>query len=364
METVIHKLCRGALGAAIALAVFIAVGAVYVWEAHGAAIAAADSVSAPAVWPIAARAQQSARIPRIGLLMGYAESDPTAQPFVAAFVQGLQQLGWTDGRNIRIVYRWAVADVNQIQKFAKELVEIQPDVILANSTPVTAALHQKTGSIPIVFATVSDPVGAGFVTSLAQPGGNITGYNNIEASLGGKWLELLKEMAPGVRRAAIMFNPDTAPGEGSYFLNSFEVAARSLGVEPITAAVRSDADIERAITALGRESGGGLVVSADVFMFVHRASIISLATRNRVPAIFPNPVATTDGGLLAYGADNPDVFRYAATYVDRVLRGAKPRDLPVQVPTIFRLIINLKTVETLGLTVPLTLQARADEVIE
>ena len=259
--------------------------------------------------------------------------------------------------------RWAGGDTKRIEKFAKELVELRPDVILANTTPVTVALHRETRTIPIVFAIVSDPVGAGLVAKLSQPGGNITGFINIEALMGGKWLELLKEIAPGVRRAAIMFNPDTAPGGGSYFLPSFETAARSLGVEPITAAVRSDADIESAVTAL-RESDGGLVVSADGFMLVHRRSIISLTARNSVPAIFFTPAFPKDGGLLAYGANSLDVFRRAGPYVDRVLRGAKPGDLPVQVPTKFELVINLKTAKALGLTVPPTLLARADEVIE
>jgi putative ABC transport system substrate-binding protein len=305
------------------------------------------------VWPLALQAQQGQRVRRIGVLMGYAESDPSAQSLLATFVQSLQQSGWTVGQNISIESRWAGGDTKRIEKFAKELVELRPDVILANKR-----------TIPIVFAIVSDPVGAGLVAKLSQPAGNVTGFINIEALMGGKWLELLKEIAPGVRRAAIMFNPDTAPGGGSYFLTSFETAARSLGVEPITAAVRSDADIENAVTALRRESDGGLVVSADGFMLVRRHSIISLAARNSVPAIYFTPAFPKDGGLLAYGANSLDVFRRAGPYVDRVLRGAKPSDLPVQVPTKFELVINLKTAKALGLTVPPSLLARADEVIE
>ena len=316
------------------------------------------------VWPLALQAQQGQRVRRIGVLMGYAESDPSAQSLLATFVQSLQQSGWTVGQNISIESRWAGGDTKRIEKFAKELVELRPDVILANTTPVTVALHRETRTIPIVFAIVSDPVGAGLVAKLSQPAGNVTGFINIEALMGGKWLELLKEIAPGVRRAAIMFNPDTAPGGGSYFLTSFETAARLLGVEPITAAVRSDADIENAVTALRRESDGGLVVSADGFMLVRRHSIISLTARNSVPAIFFTPAFPKDGGLLAYGANSLDVFRRAGPYVDRVLRGAKPSDLPVQVPTKFELVINLKTAKALGLTVPPSLLARADEVIE
>ena len=255
-------------------------------------------------------------------------------------------------------------DVEQMRTFAKELVALQPDVILANTTPVTLALHRATRTIPIVFAIVSDPVSEGLVASLSRPGGNITGFINMEASMGGKWLELLKEIAPGVKRAAIMFNPDTAPGRGSYFLGSFEAAAQSLAVEPIMAAVRSDADIERVITDLAREPGGGLVASSDGFILVHRASLVSLTARHKVPAIYGSQVSPKAGGLLAYGADNLDIFRRAAPYVDRILRGAKPADMPVQVPTKFELVINLKTASALGLEVPPTLLARADEVIE
>jgi putative ABC transport system substrate-binding protein len=312
--------------------------------------------------PLAARAQQREQMRRIGVLMGYAQSDPSARSLVAAFVHSLEESGWTNGRNVSIEYRWAGGDVNLIRNFAKELVETRPDVIVANTTPVAVAVHQATRTIPIVFVIVSDPVGAGLVPQLSQPGGNITGFINVEASMGGKWL--LKEAAPRVRRAAIMFNPNTAPGGGSYFSGSFEVAARSLGVEPITAAVHSDADIERAITALGGHSDGGLIVSADGSMLVHRASIISLAARSNVPAIFFTPVFPKDGGLMAYGANSLDIFRRAGPYVERILRGAKPGDLPVQVPTKFELVINLKTAKALGLTVPPTLIVRADEVIE
>jgi len=361
METVIHKLCRGVLGAAIALAVFIAAGAVYAWEAHGAVIAGAHSVSAPAVWPIAARAQQSARIPRIGLLMGYAESDPTAQPFVAAFVQGLQQLGWTDGRNIRIVYRWAVADVNQIQKFAKELVEIQPDVILANSTPVTAALHQKTGSIPIVFATVSDPVGAGFVNNLAHPGGNVTGFMIFEYSMGGKWLELLKQIVPRLTRVAVL--RDSVNPAGIAQFGAIRATGSSLGIDVSPIDVRNAIEIEHNIAAFARTADGGLIMTGSA-MEGHRDLMIGLAAKYKLPAVYISRQEAAAGGLISYGPNTLDQFRSAAGYVNRILRGEKPGDLPVQVPTKFELVINLKTAKALGLTIPQPLLATADEVIE
>jgi putative ABC transport system substrate-binding protein len=318
---------------------------------------------AAAGWPLAVRAQQPGSIRRIGVLMGWAESDPEAKADLAAFVQGLAQLGWADGRNVRIDYRWANGDVDRMRTFAKELAELRPDVILANTTPATVALQRETRTIPIVFVIVSDPVGAGLVASLPRPGGNITGFINIEASLGGKWLELLKEIAPAVRRVAIMFNPDTAPGGGSYFLSPFEMAARSIAVEPITAPVRSDAEIENVISSLGREQGG-LVVMTDGYMTVHRGPIISLAARNHVPAIYAESFSAKDGGLLSYGANSLDVFRHAAPYVDRILRGVTPSDLPVQVPSLFELVINLKTAKALGLAVPPSLLANADEVIE
>jgi putative ABC transport system substrate-binding protein len=239
---------------------------------------------AAAAWPLIARAQQPDRMRRVGVLMGWSENDPQYPSWIAAFIQALAQLGWSDGRNIRIDVRWIHGEVDRARALAKELVELQPDVILAGTTPATAALQRATRTIPIVFVVVSDPVGAGFVDSLPRPGGNITGFINIEAAMGGKWLELLKEIAPRLRRVAIMFNPDTAPGGGSYFLDSFEAAARSLAVEPMTAHVHSDAEIERVITSLGHEQAG-LVLASDSFLAVHRRTIISLAARNNVPAI-------------------------------------------------------------------------------
>jgi putative tryptophan/tyrosine transport system substrate-binding protein len=320
---------------------------------------------AAAAWPLYARAQQPERMRRIGVLMAFDENDPQTRGWLANFTQGLGELGWTDGRTVRMDVRWAAGSVDRMRTFAKELVELQPDVIFASTTPVTAALQRETRTIPIVFVLVSDPVGAGFVAGLPRPGGNITGFTNIEgAAFGGKWLEMLKEIAPRVRRVAIMFNPDTAPGGGAYFLGPIEAAARSLAVEPITSPVRSDAEIEAVIASLGREQAG-LVIMADSFMLVHRGTVISLAVRNNVPAIGADfPVFAREGGLLSYGANFSDIFRRAAPYVDRILRGANPGDLPVQAPTTYELVINLKTAKALGLDVPALLQQRADEVIE
>jgi putative tryptophan/tyrosine transport system substrate-binding protein len=320
-------------------------------------------LGAAAAWPLAARARESDRVRRVGLLIGWTESDPDLRGFVAAFVEELARLGWIDGRNARIEQRWTNADVNRTSAFAKELVASQPDVILAATTPATAALHRETSTIPIVFTIVSDPVGAGFVTGLPRPGGNITGFTHTDAALGGKWLGLLKEIAPGIKRAGIMFNPDTAPGSGNLFLGSFEAAARSLAVEPVTMRVRSDAEIEAAIAALGREQAG-LAAMDDSFMGVHYRTVISSSARNNVPAIFVAQAFVRDGGLISYGADFTDLELRAARYVDRILRGEKPGDLPVQFPTKFEMVVNLKTAKALGLTVPQSILLRADEVIE
>jgi putative ABC transport system substrate-binding protein len=314
-------------------------------------------------WPVVARAQQE-RVRRIGVLVGWDENNPAAKRLLSTLTQRLQKLGWTEGSNIRLDVRWAVGNLDQMRVFANELVGLGPDLVLASTTPATAALHGETRTIPIVFVMVSDPVGAGFVASLSRPGANITGFINLEATMGSKWLELLKEIAPSVKRVAIMFNPDTAPGGGSYFLPSFDAAARSLNVTPMAAAVRNDAEIETAITMLGHEPGGGLVVMSDGFMFVHRAKVISLATQNRVPAVSDRTLPTEQGGLLSYGPVEEDIFVGATLYVDRILRGANPADLPVQIPTKFELNVNLKTAKALGLEIPPQLLARADEVIE
>jgi putative ABC transport system substrate-binding protein len=321
------------------------------------------SGAAAAVWPVVARAQQGDRMRRIGMLMGWDENDPGRKADLSAFTQGLAALGWTDGGNLRMDLRWAAGNLDRMRAFAKELVGLQPDVILATSTAVTAALQRETRTIPIVFVGISDPVGEGFVASLPRPGGNLTGFIDIEASIAGKWVELLTEIAPGVKRAAMMFNPDTAPGGGSYYLPAFEAAARSLKVAAITAPVHSDAEIETVITSLGREPGGGLVVMPDNFLIVHRAPIILLAARNNVPAVYSDSVLARDGGLVSYGVAER-LTRRSASYVDRILRGAKPADLPVQLPTRFELVVNLKTAKAIGLTIPESFLLRADEVIE
>jgi putative ABC transport system substrate-binding protein len=315
-----------------------------------------------AAWPLAARAQQGDRVRRIGVLMPYDENDPGAKPRYSALTQALADLGWTDGRNARIDLRWGGGDTNRIRALAQELVGLQPDIIVTYGTSATAALQRETRTIPIVFANVSDPVASSIVTRFDRPGGNVTGFANYEASLAGKWLELLSEIAPGLKRAAIMFNPDTAPV--SAHMPSFETAARSLKVEPITAPVHSGIEIETAIVALGREPGGGLVLMPDTFMLSHGASIISAAARNNVPAVYNLSEFARDGGLLSYGVDLVDNFRRAATYVDRILRGEKPGDLPVQFPTKFEMVVNLKTAKALGLAVPPSIRLRADDVIE
>jgi putative ABC transport system substrate-binding protein len=301
---------------------------------------------------------------RIGVLMPTAESDPEAKARLSGFTQGLAESGWTDGRNLRMDVRWAAGNVDLMRTFAKELVDLRPEMILAATTPATAAVQRETRTIPIVFVSVSDPVGEGFVERLPRPGGNLTGFISEEASMAAKWLELLTEIAPTVKRAAIMFNPDTAPGGGSYYLPAFEAAARSLKVAPIAAPVHSDAEIEMVITSLGREPGGGVVVSTDAFMIVHRAPVILLAARYNVPAVYQTSVFARDGGLLSYGPDRVDMIRRSASYVDRILRGAKPADLPVQLPVKFEMFLNAKTAKTLGLAVPPSILLRADEVIE
>jgi len=316
-----------------------------------------------AAWPTGVRAQGTERMRRIGVLVGSAESDPESMPRVTAFERGVTELGWVSGRNVLIDYRWAAGEPANMQALAKELVELQPDVLLASSTPVVAALGRETGTIPIVFVVVSDPVGSGFIKSLSRPGGNMTGFINIESSLGGKWLELLKELAPRISRVAVMFNPETAP-HAEYYVRPFEVAASSLAVKPSTVPVRSVTDIEQAIFDLGRAPASGLIVLPDTFTTVHRRVIISAAANSNVPAIYPFRYMAGDGGLISYGVDLIDLYRRAAPYVDRILKGGKPADLPVQQPTQFEFAINLKTAKALGLDVPGTLLARADEVIE
>jgi putative ABC transport system substrate-binding protein len=314
-------------------------------------------------WPLAARAQQTDRVRRIGVLMGLAESDPEAKVRAAVFEHALQELGWTRGRSTRMDYRWAPGDVEQTRAAAAELLRLAPDVILAHATPATAALQRATRTLPVVFVAVSEPIAQGFVQSLARPGGNITGFTNLEPTLGAKWLELLKEIAPRVTRVAFMYNPNTAP-YAILFSRSVEAVAQKIAVELVAAPVHEPAEIEAVLTMLGREPGGGLILPPDPFTVAHRKLIFDLAARYRVPAINAFLYFADEGGLVSYGVDVRDQFRQAAAYVDRILRGEKPADLPVQQPTKFELVINLTTAKTLGLNVPPTLLALADEVIE
>jgi putative ABC transport system substrate-binding protein len=315
-----------------------------------------------AAWPVgAARALQSERVRRIGVLMPGDENDLVERTFVSAFTQALAGFGWTDGRNLRMDVRSAGGDTNRIRALAQELVGLQPDIIVAGGGTIVA-LQRETRTIPIVFASLSDPVASGMVERVNRPGGNITGCALFEPSLGGKWLELLSWIAPGLKRVAIMFNPDIAAATA--YMPSVETAAGSLKVVPIITPVHSDGEIETAIIALGHEPGGGLVVMPDPFMLVHRALIISAATRNNVPAVYPQSRWAREGGLLCYGPDGSDLARMVNTYVDRILRGEKPGDLPVQFPTKYGMAVNLKTAKALGLTIPPNLLALADEVIE
>jgi putative ABC transport system substrate-binding protein len=315
-----------------------------------------------AAWPLAARAQQSERMRRIGVLMGGAD-DREGQARVTALKQGLQELGWTAGGNIQIETRFGGADAGRIRAHAAELVAVTPDVIVGQTTPVIRALRQATGFIPIVVAGVNDPVEQGFVSSLAHPGGNITGFSFIDFQMVGKWLEMLKEAAPGLSRAVIMFNPDTSPHYYVY-LRSFEAAPRSIAVEVAAAPVRDTTEVEEAIAKLGRDPGAGLIVPPDAFTLLHHQLFIRLAQQYRVPAVYSFRTYVAEGALMSYGPDPYDLVRRSASYVDRILKGAKPTDLPVQQPTKFELAVNLKTAKALGLEIPDKLLALADEVIE
>jgi len=314
--------------------------------------------------PLTAQAQQNV-LPVVGILMGYGQSDPEAQSRLKALVDGLRELGWHEGENCKIEIRWAEADVPRTQLLARELVSLQPKVILANTTPVTAALQNLTDIIPIVFAGVSDPVGEGFVKTLAKPGGNITGFINQEGAIVGKWLQLLKEIDPSLKKAAAIFNPETATGLASYFLPSFEAAAEASKISPVLVPVYSDADIEQKISSLGTGPEIGLVIIPDGgFMTVHRKVVVAQASRFKIPAASHLRIFSMDGLLLSYGPDYSDIFRRSASYVDRILKGATAMDLPVQVPTKFDLVFNLRTAKALDLAISPTLLARADEVIE
>jgi putative tryptophan/tyrosine transport system substrate-binding protein len=318
-------------------------------------------LGAASTWPLAARAQQAERVRRIGVLMGIAASDPEGQTRLTAFRQALREINWVEGRNIGIDDRWGAGDAGRIKDYAAELVSLAPDVILATNTPTVRALAQATRTLPIVFAGLSDPIGDGFVTSLSKPGGNITGFSSLDPAIAGKWLQLLKEIKPGILRIAVIFNPDTAPH--SLYWPAIAAAAPSFAVTVIQVTVR-DSAIESAFATLGREPGSGLVLMPDIFTFGHRKLIYALAAQHRVPTVYPFRYHAADGGLMSYGSDITDQFRRAAAYIDRIFQGARPADLPVQAPTKFEFVINLKTAKTLGLEISPNLLALADEVIE
>jgi len=320
--------------------------------------------NAAAAWPLSARAQQTERVRRIGVLMGWPESDPEAQSERAAFVQELQKLGWADGRNLRIDTRWAApAEPDSMHRLAKELVALQPDLLLSQSTPATTALLQETRTIPVIFGIVADPIGSGFVASFPRPGGNATGFAVAEPTQAGKWMELLKEIAPRVTRVAVLFNPAMATF-AEFWLKPFQAAAPSFAVEVILAPVHNTSELESVIAAQASEPNSGLFVMPDAFTITYRVEVTSLAARYRLPAVYAFRFFTKLGGLLSYGEDLTDNFRRAATYADRILKGEKPSELPVQGPVKFELVINRKTAKELDLTIPSSLLATADEVIE
>jgi putative ABC transport system substrate-binding protein len=318
--------------------------------------------SAAAAWPLAARAQQAGRMRRVGVLMTTAADDPDSQARIAAFQQGLQQLGWTDGHNVRVDTRWAAGDPNRFRQYAAELIALAPDVILANSSQSVAALLQATRVVPIVFVGIADPVGAGFVDSLARPTGNATGFALFEYGISGKWLELLKQIAPQVTRAAVIRDAAIAAGAGQF--GAIQAVAPMLGVEVSPINVRDAGEIERAITGFARSSNDGLIVTASSLARIHRTLVIMLAARHKLPTVYSDRIFVSDGGLISYGPDRVDQYRRGAQYADRILKGEKPTELPVQAPTKYELVINLKTAKALALTVPPMLLARADEVIE
>ena len=315
-----------------------------------------------AAWPLTARAQQADRRRRVGVLVNLPADDPQAQARNAAFLQGLQELGWTVGRNLRIDHRWGAGNADNVRKFAAELVALAPDVILAPGTSTLEPLLQATRAIPIVFVHAADPVGGGFVESLARPGGNATGFINMEYSISGKWLELLKQLAPGVARVAVLRDPTLTSSTAQFA--AIQAVAPSLGVELSVVGTRDADEIERAVTAFARSPNGGLIVTAGTTPAIHRELISTLAARHRLPAVYPFRYYVTAGGLISYGPDSIDPYRRAASYVDRILKGEKPADLPVQNPTKYELVINLKTAKALGLQIPDRLLAIADEVIE
>jgi len=315
-----------------------------------------------AAWPLAARAQQPGQTRRIGVLLGFSESDPEAQTWMTALQDGLQKLGWVRNRNLHIDYRWSGSNVNRLRALAKELVNLQPDLIVAGATQAAVALLQEARSTPILFVQISDPVKIGLVASLAHPGGNITGFSNFEHAIGGKWLELLKDTAPGTTRVAVIFDPDN-PTQAPY-LQAIDAAAPLFGMQLTRADVRNAPEIERAINAFAHAPNGALIVVPNLVTTRHRDLIIALATRHRLPAVYPYRFFTSSGGLVSYGVDLGDLYRRAASYVDLILKGTKAGDLPVQLPTKFELVINLKAAKALGLTIPEPFLQTADEVIE
>jgi putative tryptophan/tyrosine transport system substrate-binding protein len=317
---------------------------------------------AAATWPLSARAQQPDRMRRIGVLMFTAADDPYGHESVKAFQEGLQELGWMESRNIQIDIRWVPA-VESMQRFAMELVALQPDVILAPTTAATRSVLEQTRTIPLIFVVANDPVGSGFVQSFAKPGGNVTGFINMEPTMAGKWLQLLKEIAPRVNSVAFLFNPATAP-YFEYYMSPFKAAAPSFGVEAIAGRIHDMSELESVIAAQAREPNGSVIVMPDSFTMTHRAEVTLLAARYRLPAVYPFYQFTEVGGLISYGPDLVDQYRRAATYADRILKGAKPSELPVQAPVKFQLLINLKAAKALGLTVSPSLLARADKIIE
>ena len=318
-------------------------------------------LGAAAGWPVGARAQQSKPAPRVGVLMTVAENDPDSRRRIAAFREGLRALGWVEGQNVAIEYRWAAGEVGRIQQYAEELVALKPDVILANSTPVISALQKLTKTIAIVCALVNDPVGLGFVASLSRPGGNITGFTFIDPELIGKWMELLKQVAPSINRAALVFNPKTAPFYYN-FMRTLEATRASIELGAMTAGTMEE--LRAAVNDQDRNPGGSIIVGPDPFTIVHIREIAALSQEHKLPAISVYRQFVTDGGLMSYGPDTMDIFRRSASYIDRILKGASPAELPVQQPTKFELCVNLKSAHALGLTVPPTVLALADEVIE
>jgi len=313
-----------------------------------------------AAWPLAARAQQPDRVRRVGVLMGIAD-DPEGQARVMVFKQALHALGWIEGRNVQFIYRWSAGDVVHARQFAKELLDLRSDVILANTTPIAIAVKDTTRTTPTVFVQVSDPLTAGVVQSLARPGGNLTGFTNFEPSIASKWLELVKRVAPNITRVAYLFNPDTAP---LFYARAVETAAPMLSVEPFAAAVHNADEMERVIEQFARASDGALLVLPDLFTATNRQSIVAIAAHHRLPAVYPARYFVASGGLMSYGIELLETYRQAAAYVDRILKGERPNDLPVQQPTKFEFAINLKTAKALGLNIPNTVLIAADEVIE